>query len=506
MRRPIAGRGPRRSPHFGRLPLVLGAALAACATDGALPGDGPSPDAPRGGGPTGGPTGGPACGLAAAAFCDTFDRPASAGGRAGELDPARWSAGRLQPQLPTAPGQTFAIGTATLPACRADLPAKVFPDHDTVICDANEHIHSPHLLVAAAAQNYGINSYRIRQPFDFAGRTGKIVFDAEGYNRQLLGWISIEVTEDPIAVPSYAVLTNDEGGIIPKNGLELQFNQTCNTSPPTLFAVTAVHVFHDYADTIAYADYRGPKQAPCVAASVGQLNHFEVEVSQNRVAVFVSPASADGVTFAPAALMFETPVDLPFTRGYVHISTHNHATRKYSEGNSMDAWVARWDNVGFDGPILSGWREAEVPDAQSPVAGASPAMSIGYRVADEAQGPAQTLHFAGVDPHGATSARIALSAWYLDDSSPLTNFNLRYRLNGGPWHDRRLTAGEITARTAPVIIGASPGGSQGAIGQMLEVPVSELVSGDNRLELVTAGVPQNYPPAVVNVDLILADP
>jgi hypothetical protein len=422
------------------------------------------------------------------------------------MEPARWSAGRLQPQLPTGSGQTFAIGEATLPACRSDLPAKVFPDRDAVICDANEHIHSPHLLVAAAAQNYGINSYRVRQPFDFAGRTGKIVFDAEGYNRLLLGWISIEVTEDPIAVPSYAILTNDEGGIIPRNGLELQFNETCNTSPPTQFALASVHVFHDYADTITYADYRGPKQAPCVSIAPGQLNHFEVEVSKDRVAVFVSPVAADGVTFAPAALMFETPVDLPFTRGYVHISTHNHATRKYSDGNSMDAWVARWDNVGFDGPIVAGWREAEIPDALVPLAGATPAMDIGYRVPDEAQGPAQTLHFSGVDPQGATSARIALSAWYNHDASRLADYDLRYRLNGGPWHDRRLTADEIVASTAPVIVGADPSGSQGAIGQMLDVPVSELGAGDNRLELVTSGVPQSYPPAVVNVDLILAGP
>jgi hypothetical protein len=46
----------------------------------------------------------------------------------------------------------------------------------------------------------------------------------------------------------------------------------------------------------------------------------------------------------------------------------------------------------------------------------------------------------------------------------------------------------------------------GAFGQMLEVPVADLVAGDNTIEFGTANVPQSYPPAVANVDLILGMP
>jgi len=36
------------------------------------------------------------------------------------------------------------------------------------------------------------------------------------------------------------------------------------------------------------------------------------------------------------------------------------------------------------------------------------------------------------------------------------------------------------------------------------VPVSDLLPGDNTLQFVAANAPQNYPPAVANVDLVLS--
>lgn len=445
--------------------------------------------------------GAPGCGLDAAAFCDTFDRAAKVRGRAGELDSAKWSAGRLQPQLPTGSGQVFAIGAATVANCRAELPGKVLPNQDALVCDPNAEIESHHLLVAVAAQNYGINSYRVRQPFDFTGRVGTIVFDAEGYTAQLLGWISLEVTDDPIAAPSYGVIDNDEGGIIPKNGFELQFAYTCNTSPPSQVSLSAVHVFENYADRVLPAAWKSNPPSACVSTAAGKLNHFEVRVSQHRIEVYVSPVSSDGQRFEAATLMFSADVELPLSRGYVHISTHNHATLKYSPGNQMDAWLARWDNVGFDGPVVRAFREYELKD--SLVAAADGRINVAYRVADEANGPNEVLHFEGVDLVNALAARLALSAWYLRDNGGLEQFVLKYRFNGGVWRERRLSAEEIQALTKPLVDGAPTGGSQGAIGQMLDVPLADLVPGHNTLEFVTKNVPQNYPPAVLNIDLVL---
>src|SRR5262249_14315377 len=48
------------------------------------------------------------------------------------------------------------------------------------------------------------------------------------------------------------------------------------------------------------------------------------------------------------------------------------------------------------------------------------------------------------------------------------------------------------------------GNNQGAIAETIDVALSDLVAGDNTLEFVTLNVPQNYPPAVANVDLVLS--
>jgi hypothetical protein len=452
------------------------------------------------------PPGGPGCGFASAAFCETFDAIADVRGRAGDLDPARWSAARGNPQLATSNGNAIAAGPATIGSCRADLPAQVFPDADTLVCDASADIASNHLLVAVGAQNYGQNSYRIRQPFDFADRTGTIVFDAEAWMvHSLLGWISVEITEDPAPLPSFSIgaegQNNDEGGAVPRNAVEIQLQGTCLGEPDTV-AVRFIDVITDYTDELFVAD-----PPTCVATAQHKLNHFEVRISQTRVEVWASPFSADGSTFAPPVLLQAADVQLPFSRGWVHLTVHNHATLKYSADDaygateSIDAWVARWDNVGFDGPVIEDIREVEVAD--SLIMGtdahniAGPVMNVGYRLPDTSVAVPQMFVLSGVELDGIATARLSLAMWYLlgDSGFALPGYTLRQRWNGNAWHERSFTAGELA------VLGN--GHAQGALGQMLDVPIADLVEGDNVLELETSGVPQSYPPAASAIDLLL---
>jgi hypothetical protein len=447
--------------------------------------------------------GAPGCGLGTAAFCETFDKPVGKGGRADELDHRLWSGSRVQPQMNTSNGLATGIANATIPPCRNGLPATVPPNQDTLICDPNNDLRNNHLLVAVAAQNYGQNAYRIRQPFDFAGRTGKIVFDAEGFiYSSLFGWVSLEITEDPVNAPSYSVgaqgQNNDEGGIVPRNGIAFNFANNCAgyVMPPAM-SVRFVDFITEYKDNVIE-----PKPPSCVKIKKGSLNHFEIAISQQKVEVFVTDASTDGSTFGQPKMIFSANVNLPFTRGYVTISTHNHATLKYGNQNGIpriDAWTARWDNVGFDGPVINNWREYEIDDALTPGKDApnlppGPVLNIGYVVPDAAN-PPRALTFKGVDLANVTAARLSLSAWMDYGQGMPAQFTLRYRFNGKAFIDRKVTPGELMVLTN--------GHTLGQFSMIIDVPLADLVAGDNVLEVVTVNVPRGYPPAISNIDLVL---
>jgi hypothetical protein len=441
-----------------------------------------------GGSPKTYPPGPPGCGLAQAAFCDTFDAPAGATTRAGELDPKKWSAARFcNIGGPSGDDEAVAIGAATMPACRAGLPDKVFPSADAVICDATEHVHNNHLLVLAAAQNYGQNSYRIRQPLDFADRTATIVFDAGGHNVGLQGWISVEITEDPAPAPSFTLQQNFENGSIPRNAVEIHFAQICGGDN---VGISQLFVYDDYHQNLVLSD-----SAVCAPAGAGKLNHFEVKLSKSHIEVHATPASSDGVTLGSAVLLGSKDVTLPFTRGYVHLTTHNHASLKYSN-ETVDAWTARWDNVGFDGPaIVGGFREYEALDPLTATKGGK--VNVGFRVAKDADGPAQRIEIKGVDVKGAIRARLALQNWsyHPAGSTALADYVLNYRFNGRAWKKRPLTAAEQRMMTELP--------NAGTRSLMLDVDVADLVDGTNTVEFTTTNALPPLPPVVVNIDLIV---
>lgn len=422
---------------------------------------------------------------------------------------------------------THAMGItkARIPACRPGLPTEVWPDDDTLVCDPTPDVASSHLLVAAAAQNYGQNGYRIRRPFDFADRTGTIVFDGTVAPMGILhGWISLAITEDPISMPGYALTTNDEGSIIPRNAVEVHF--TSDPGGPSGITVRNVHVFRDHVDTV----HSPPPSLVPADYVAGKLNHFEVAVAPDGIEVRISPYSADGASFEPPVTIWKIVTTLPFSRGWVHLSVHNHATMLYTQPGSgapemLAAPVALFDRVGFDGPVIGRAREYEVPDSLVPFAEPmfpiplpdpnnpdGEGRDVGWFLGDADGGPAQTLHFDDVDPTDVVGAKVALSLWIdgLSQPLPTDQVELRVRLNGNPWVARRLTAAEAALFTdGPTTIdpdGAPLGdaSTQGRLAIVVDVPPGDLVSGDNTIELVTANVPTIYPPIAANVDLILA--
>jgi hypothetical protein len=456
------------------------------------------------------PTGDPGCGLSAAAFCDTFDAPATAPfGRSNELNANRWSLARNAPDL----GKADEIGRAVIAQCRSDVPGVVYPPGDTRICFGNDGIQSNYLLTATAAQNYGSNAYRIRQPFDFAGRMGKIVFDADATAIGLLGWIAIAVTEDPIPSPSFSNIPgfeNFEGGVIPKNGLTVELEGTCN---PDEVRVDMIHEYRNYVD---YDHDFAFGQSTCFQTSHHHLNRFELRISQTRVELWATPYSADGVHFGALSLVASANLGLTFTRGYVQLVARNHATKKYwtasNPADAQDAWVVSWDNVGFDGPVVNNTREFEVPDALVPT---SLGVAMGYFLTDASTAQKTTVTIHGVTGAAqAVRARLAMNVHYWGNFTNvgLSTWALVYRLNGKAWHTYNLSPAEQALFNSGVVFQGDKAGkanslSQGVLGHVFDVPLTDLVEGDNILEIATSNVPfAGYPPTLSNVDLILTNP
>jgi hypothetical protein len=280
---------------------------------------------------------------------------------------------------------------------------------------------------------------------------------------------------------------NFENGSIPRNAVEIHFDQVCGGDN---VGINELFVYDDYHQNLVLTD-----TTTCVPAGAGELNHFEVKLSKSHIEVYGTPASSDGVTFASAVLLGSKDISLPFTRGYVHLTTHNHATLKYSN-ETVDAWTARWDNVGFDGPaIVDGWREFEALDPLTTTNAGK--VNVGWRVAKDADGPAQRIEIKGVDVAGAVRARLALQNWsYHPAGSPaLSDYALNYRLNGHAWKKRPLTDSEQRMMTDLP--------NAGTRSLMLDVDVADLVAGTNSVEFTTTNALPPLAPVVVNIDLIV---
>jgi len=274
------------------------------------------------------------------------------------------------------------------------------------------------------------------------------------------------------------------------------------------------------------------------------LNHVEVYLTPKHVEVWTSDASADGIDFPNQHLLWEGDLDLPFTRGYVSLALRNHATLKYWLGSAASV---RWDNIGFDGPVVTGYKDYSAPDSLTPYRGLSgcklggdscqwagdvipkfpddagrvgcaesacsyegEGRNVGYAVPNVGEDmPPVSLDFKSVEIGQAKRARLIIAAdypWFEWNGVmfPPTHFVLRVRVNGGDWHDRNVSEVEVNAFTDyfPELGGA--GASAGLLNQAIDLELSELLEGDNRIELSAAGTwTGSYRVTVTGADLVL---
>jgi hypothetical protein len=175
--------------------------------------------------------------------------------------------------------------------------------------------------------------------------------------------------------------------------------------------------------------------------------------------------------------------------------------------------VVRWDNVGFDGPVINNTREFEAPDSQLPVAGNM--VGLGYTITDQSAPLKTSITIKGVtNAAGAARARLAMNVHYFGNwtNLGLPTWALSYRLNGRPWRTYDLSSSEEALIGSGVAFQGDKAGQAnaliiGVLGHVFDVPVADLVNGDNVLEIASANVPfGGIPPVISNVDLVLTDP
>jgi hypothetical protein len=223
------------------------------------------------------------------------------------------------------------------------------------------------LHIKAGEQNYGDAAVRVNQPFDFANRTGTITFDVN--TNQADGWTTVALSELPY--PYISFLSDNTFGPFPQEGMLLQFRGS--------LGCVGMKTYRQGAQTadMARCAY-GVRTGPAI------LNRVVMQISTSQISV-----TTDG-----RKVVF--PVSLGFTRGYVYLISHNHATMKYAK---QPTWDTQWDNFSFDGPVLPVTRVARDP------------FDL---------------------PANPANPRLVMMARHDQENR---NVTLAYRLNGGPKHD-----------------------------------------------------------------------
>lgn len=410
-----------------------------------------------GGTPPTGPTGPAACGLDSAAFCEDFESP-QPGGRGGDIDEKKWSVARWS----MSDWALFARNPAffDLPKNAVNSPtfcgmqfSGTLPPDDMKLCPGitSGATSTQFSELLADGDGFGLNSMRVRQPFDFTGRTGTFVFEVDAKrNKGFDGhgwWTEFWITKDPAPLPYHGAPTV---GSYPTDAIGFQIAPNTQACFNDVACNEVGHIFlaRDYTITRD----AGLDSEPLKTAD-GKTNRFKVVINKDTCEVWATDFDAP-TKFKK--LVTATGLNLRFQTGYVHLQHSQYNAQK--GGGATTAQTYRWDNVGFDGPILPTPRGYDAPDNGKRSDGG---FDMGYSV--PASGKAQAITIPGVDLTGATKAVLNINMF----TNP--GGTLRYKLNGNAAHTFTIPAalndGELL-RTFTI-----------------EVPMAELVAGDNKLEV-----------------------
>jgi hypothetical protein len=366
------------------------------------------------------------------ALCETFDQPAGIGNRSGDLNGTLWGVSRAIGHTNFGQGQYQAASAAVMQKCGTAVTVQ--PANDVAICNGQ--------VVEAVNDDGDVTSLAMypKQPFDIAGRTGTIAFDVSddthGTHR---AWPELWYTDQPVPVPFTHF---DSLQSVPRNGVGVRFanfcpaNQAacglrplCPNEPQTvpIVSVDSADVVNNYVsnDSAFGPGNISVKVVGCVKGSSGpgDMNHFELRVSQNEIDVYGTDAGNTTGPMTKLAVITNAPLTL--TRGLVWMEDAHYNGNK--DGIDQGTHTFTWDNFGFDGPTLPRDLTFDVLDNNQPTGSFT---NLGWAV------DPNTLLSPVLNVPNVYNIANAAGAAVLVSSYTYYPITLSFRLNGGPWHDQ----------------------------------------------------------------------
>ncbi len=411
------------------------------------------------------------------AFCDTFDAPAGTGNRSGQLNGAVWGVSRAGGSQNVG-GPADGWFPTQVQACGQTVAAA--PPNDVRICNGH--------LVESTTDGGDVTTLAMypKQPFDIAGRTGTVSFDVSDNSQGIhAAWPELWYTDKPVSAP----FTHEASWqAFPQNGVGVRFARACpagqgplcgpncpggNTSP--VVSVDSAVVVNNYVGNDSFTN--GNLQVigdSCVKEPTqpGQLNHFELRISQQQIDVY----GTDAGTTSPLKHLATIPhANLTLTKGLIWLEDVHYNGNKF---NSQGTNTFAWDNVGFDGPVHAQDRTLDVLDNNTTNSDGS--INLGWAIPPSGS---RTLSTVSADQTSLTNANAALLTFNFWSEQVPDAFH--FAINGHP-HDYSWPY-PYSLKFSPMTIA-------------IPVPLSDIHTGTNTITL-TAGA--GYAINVFNVDLIL---
>ena len=404
-----------------------------------------------------------ACGLTQAAFCDTLSQPTvnPAGDREGDLNAQVWGVSRELAFDNVGQGQ-YSAAVRSLQVTGSCPPHLVTIETDIVVCNGllNDVVNdNPDITPANENQENGngtVTSLAMypKQPFDFAGRTGKVVFDVSDDSGGMHTawpefWLSNIPVPDPFvhlsswqALPQYGFGIRLGAACIPYNpnvsgSGDAGCGPDCHNNYRSVVTVATAITVNNYQENDSDKGDMSPVNPAtlqvvpygCVVEPTrpGQLNHFQIDVSENRIEVYGTNA---GRTRPLVHLATVLNANLGITRGYIWLEDVHYNGNKDIGGNEklQGMHTFTWANVGFDGPVLPRDLGFDAPESLTSPPSYPALENLGWL--SSASSPA-SITIPRVSGLAAATGALLTFNFVNPDTAPV---DLQYSLNGGASH------------------------------------------------------------------------